>query len=81
MGARVREIAEDDVDRVIKIFRAVYGREACRLLVIDSGDFHRLMDREPAIGQKVMRNLAHTLSTRPREADGRLEWMSECDLT
>lgn len=49
-------------------------RDACTLLVIDSGDLHHLMDRRPAIGRKIMHNLAHTLSRRLREADRRLEW-------
>lgn len=48
-------------------------REPSRLLVIRHDDFAALIDRDPALGARVLRNIARTLSSRLRRANQQIE--------
>lgn len=46
--------------------------ESCRLLVLSSEDFNRLLDEQPKLGIKIIRRILHVVSIRVKKADDRL---------
>lgn len=52
---------------------AAVCEEPCTFLVITYGDLDHLMEQQPALGKRVVHNLARTLSGRLRAADEHLE--------
>lgn len=46
--------------------------EACRLLVLSSDDFNRLLDERPKLGIKILRRILHVVGVRVKKADDRL---------
>lgn len=46
--------------------------EPCRLLVLSSDDFDRLLDDHPKLGIKILKRIMHVVSIRVKKADDRL---------
>ncbi len=68
-GAMVGEIAV--LDRSSRT-ATVEASEACRLFVLASEQFERLLDENPRLGVKLLRRILHVVGMRIRMADDRL---------
>ncbi len=68
-GAMVGEISV--LDRTERT-ATVEAREPCRLFVLTSDRFERLLEEKPRLGVKILRRILHVVGMRIRLADDRL---------